>query len=212
MLTGTPIPDDGLRLLATFPKLDYVNVMLTRITDEGVAETQRLRPSLKIDRSFNVDLGLNITMNEVMATANRDNVRRLTEQFRGDPNGRDFSGVPVIIYAAIQKNTDVFEVLIDKGARVNVADPAGTTPLHWAARYGRVRAVNMLLDRGAAARIADDEGNTALHFAARQQNPEPVRRLRAAGADPSARNKAGQTALDVAWELGHDAIQDALTP
>jgi ankyrin repeat protein len=70
----------------------------------------------------------------------------------------------------------------------------------------------MLLDRGAAARIADDEGNTALHFAARQQNPEPVRRLRAAGADPSARNKAGQTALDVAWELGHDAIQDALTP
>jgi hypothetical protein len=211
MLTGTPLSDDGLRLLPTFPKLEYVNVMLTRITDEGAAEAQRSRPGLKIDRALNVDLGLNITINETLATANSNNVRRLTEQFRGDPNGRDFSGTPVIIYAAIQKDADVLQVLLNNGARVNVTDPAGTTPLDWAARYGRARAVKLLLDRGADTRIADNEGNTALHFAARQENPEPVRMLLAAGADPSAPNKSGQTALDVARDLGHKAVEEALT-
>jgi ankyrin repeat protein len=66
-----------------------------------------------------------------------------------------------------------------------LAFDVGDTPLHSAARWGRLDIVNILLAAGAEVNAANVLDQTPLHYAVVYQHPEVVKTLLAAGADPS---------------------------
>ena len=94
-----------------------------------------------------------------------------------------------------RKHFDVAELLLQRGARVDVVSAAGGTALHVAAATGE-RPVKMLLRRRADPNAADPLGLTPLHLAAGYSDVATVRALVEAGADVAAKDSMARTALD----------------
>ncbi|KAI5640800.1 ankyrin repeats (many copies) domain-containing protein [Phthorimaea operculella] len=87
---------------------------------------------------------------------------------------------------------------------VNARDTAGrkSTPLHFAAGYGRREVVEILIAAGAALQARDDGGLQPLHNACSFGHADVVRALLAAGAAPAARDNWGYTPLHEAANKG----------
>ncbi|KAJ0170043.1 hypothetical protein K1T71_014649 [Dendrolimus kikuchii] len=87
---------------------------------------------------------------------------------------------------------------------VNARDTAGrkSTPLHFAAGYGRREVVEILITAGAALQARDDGGLQPLHNACSFGHADVVRALLAAGAAPAARDNWGYTPLHEAAAKG----------
>ncbi len=82
-------------------------------------------------------------------------------------------------------------------ANVNARDTAGrrSSPLHFAAGYGRLDAVEHLLQVGASVHARDDGGLIPLHNACSFGHAEVVALLLSAGADANARDSWNYTPL-----------------
>lgn len=109
---------------------------------------------------------------------------------------------------------DCVAALIAAGAKADVVDSFGQSPLHLVANVERARSVQLaqlLLGASANARLPDARGFSALHAAAVSDNAELVRILvnsRTVGLDD--RSTRGETALDVATRYGQDRAADVL--
>ena len=70
------------------------------------------------------------------------------------------------------------------GTRRSIGQPdaEGSTPLMWAAAYGRLDTVRLLLERHADVAARDSRGMTALAIALEQKQTQAADALRAAGA------------------------------
>ena len=149
----------------------------------------------------------------------------------GDPNARDDSdrtvrdwarthaafadtrlldslgvGVPdnwnTVEFFATATAEDVMAALA-AGARIEVQDDEGLTPLHLAAGYGPAESVQVLLDHRADIGARNTEGQTPLHLAAENDSAEVLQALVAAGGvDHAARDADGWTPLHVAAAIG----------
>ena len=65
--------------------------------------------------------------------------------------------------AAVAGNhADIVRVLLAAGAKVNLRDAVGATPLHKAAMHGNLEVAKMLLERGADVNATRDGGHTPL--------------------------------------------------
>lgn len=94
-------------------------------------------------------------------------------------------------------------VLLDRGANVNLADPAGWTPLIHAVYFGADdRLIMLLLDRGANINAQNHRGVTALYLAAGIGRESQVRLLLQRGADAGLATSSGYTALRIAQQKG----------
>lgn len=102
--------------------------------------------------------------------------------------------------AAVQLVT----LLLDRGARVDLADNSGLTPLLAACINGppTTEIIELLLARGADPRVRMPNGDTALHTAASDDVPHLIRLLLAQGLDVNARQERGNTALMSAASAG----------
>ena len=60
----------------------------------------------------------------------------------------------------------LISLLIRHGAAINARDQGGRTPLHIAAKAGRVENVEALLDSGARVYDLDGAGQSPIHYAA----------------------------------------------
>jgi ankyrin repeat protein len=109
------------------------------------------------------------------------------------------------LFGAPERNRKVIKreatlrLLIDKGAKINVQNRNGITPLMNAARYQvPLIVVETLLESGSIINTQDREGWTALMYAAEGNRTEVIKMLVAKGADLNLRNSKGETALTVA--------------
>jgi ankyrin repeat protein len=122
-----------------------------------------------------------------------------------------------LVWAAKSGRTDVLDVLVERGARID-ADPYRGTALTWAAVNDRVDTVHRLVELGADPdRLGTfggpdhGEGVTALHLAAQAGRDDAVDALLAAGADPTIRDALhGGDAAGWASFGGHDALAERL--
>lgn len=89
--------------------------------------------------------------------------------------------------------------LLGKGARPDVQDKNGITPLAVAAQLGWVEGAEMLLRGRAAVDLPNNRGETPLIFAVQNRDTAMVRLLVGKGANPKrADSAAGYSALDYA--------------
>ncbi len=82
---------------------------------------------------------------------------------RANPQKGDKEGNTPLHRAILNENWELADVLIQKGADVNVENDDGNTPINVAQT---VRAVQYLLEKGADPTRSDEGGNTILHKAA----------------------------------------------
>jgi ankyrin repeat protein len=160
-----------------------------------------------------------------------DDVFGLTSILNEHPelaNAVNEQGVPAIMVAIYYDRRDVTALLIQSGAKVDLAVAAalgdmkrlvkmlekkppldqhstdGWTALHMAAYFGRKDAVKLLLEAGAPirARSSNAMNNHPIHAAAAGKHPEIVSLLIAAGADVNATQAGGFTPLHAAAQNG----------
>lgn len=84
-----------------------------------------------------------------------------------NPNSHNFNNKTTALHFAVQNDYDYgVQKLIAAGARVNQGDIKGVTPLHTAAKKGRLDLVTTLYTAGASLKAKDHEGLTVIHYAA----------------------------------------------
>jgi len=92
-------------------------------------------------------------------------------------------------------------------ADARVADPDGTTALHWAVRHDDIATADALIKSGADVKAANRYGITPMNLAATNGSAAMIRKLLDAGADPNASTPTGETALMTAARTGKiDAV------
>jgi ankyrin repeat protein len=124
---------------------------------------------------------------------------------RGDPRKVvDKNGGTLLHWAALYGPVESVLLLL-RYFDPNVADNFGTTPLHLAARLGRLDVARVLLQHGADPNRRGEIGLTPLHLA--EPNCELVETLLQHGADPYAQDDFGDTPLHLIIRrlLGGDA-------
>ena len=98
--------------------------------------------------------------------------------------------------------------LIQKGARVDLKDGQGNTPLMVAARVGNLEAARVLISRGANLNTTNSAGETPLIASVQRRDLAMTRLLLTQGADPTRRDVgSGLSARDYAVR---DGRSDAL--
>ena len=113
-----------------------------------------------------------------------------------------------------QMLADIAQSLLEHGADVNARADTDLTPLHVAAKWGRVGVVHVLLEHGANVGAEDNEGKTPLHAAANYARVayfgtadavEVLRVLLEHGANVGAEDNQGRTPLHAAADCARVA-------
>ena len=82
-----------------------------------------------------------------------------------EPDG--MSNFTMLMAACRYDQIEVVELLLSRGASVNLQDSSGHTPLMWAVSSGNPKIVRRLLKAGASTRVREHMGTTALSLAER---------------------------------------------
>src|SRR6266702_2549186 len=98
-------------------------------------------------------------------------------------------------YDSQEHGVGIARLLLARGMDANAQDKSHSTPLLWAAFYGRLKITQMLLDHGANANMKNDHGETPLHqvsqgeYDSHEQGVGITRLLLARDVDADAQNK-----------------------
>lgn len=115
---------------------------------------------------------------------------------RVDVNQRSMDGTTALHWAVYHDDFPLMERLIRAGARTNVQNDYGASPMSEAAVVGDVKVLKRLLAAGADVESPNADGQTALMILARTSNVEAAKLLIAHHANVNAREQwHGQTAL-----------------
>ncbi|HEX8215802.1 MAG TPA: ankyrin repeat domain-containing protein [Allosphingosinicella sp.] len=106
-----------------------------------------------------------------------------------------------------ERNLSWLQFLMSKGARADVQNREGSTPLAVSAQLGWIEGAEQLLSARASVDLANSRGETPLILAVQRRDLAMVRLLLAAGANPNKADRvAGYSALDYAKRDGRSAI------
>eukprot|EP00038_Savillea_parva_P031753 m.90140 g.90140 ORF g.90140 m.90140 type:complete len:1008 (-) comp9843_c0_seq1:96-3119(-) len=104
-------------------------------------------------------------------------------------------GKTALIWATMQEDPKMTQLLIDAGADVNAKDSSQMTALVWSIMQHRTPAFDVLLAAGADVNLGSINGWTPLFWAVQQDEMGMLKKLMDAGADLEAADMSGQTAL-----------------
>ncbi len=126
---------------------------------------------------------------------------------RANPNARNHKGQTPLHEAFAAAAWDIAYVLLDKGARLDVRDNVGRTPLFACVSRG-CPMLDRLAASGAAFDVRDNAGNSLLHEAAASNDTSGsmAQMLVARGAQVDAKNLEGKTALHIAADRNNHAM------
>ncbi len=106
------------------------------------------------------------------------------------------------LHHAAKNNAKAVKTLLALGAKTEVKDARGYTPLHWAAMHNNSEAVKLLIATGADIHAKASSGKyrkqTPLHLAARHNATDAAWHLLEAGASALLRDSKRQTPEDIA--------------
>jgi len=147
---------------------------------------------------------------EAVRAKNAERIRALIAE-RVDVNARQGDQATALHWAAHLDDGAAVDLLLRAGARADVADDTGATPLYLACVNGNAEVVTKLLDAGADAKTSLLSGETALMTCARSGSAAAVRAMLRRGAVVNARESAhNQTALMWAAAESHPGVVAAL--
>ena len=143
-------------------------------------------------------------LKEIKADNYDDKVKTIEESLDEELTKIIFNyGKTPLMYAAESGVIRSVELLLKKGANVNVTDNEGKTPLMYAAESGVIRSVELLLKKGANVNVTDNEGKTPLMHATKSAIWWPaVELLLKKGANVNVTDNEGKTPLMYAAESG----------
>lgn len=97
--------------------------------------------------------------------------------------------------------------LLGRGARPDIADQDGVTPLQLAARLGFIEGIEALAEAGATIDVTNDSGETPLMAAVHRRDVAMIRLLLAKGANPDRADNSGRSARSYAELMGASGAQ-----
>ena len=103
-----------------------------------------------------------------------------------------------LLFEAVRSN-DIpgIKSLITKGANINAQEiSSGYTPVMYAVKYNRLKALRSLIIHGADLQKANLQGQTPLHIAVNNGNAQAIEILMTGGADPTIKDKKGNRPSD----------------
>ena len=103
-----------------------------------------------------------------------------------------------LLFAAV-KSDDVSSIkaLLTRGGEINFRDPnSGYTPLMYAVRVYRIKALRYLITKGANINSIANDGRTAMHLAAMSRNTEAMKVLMSANANVMVADTSGKRPAD----------------
>ena len=128
-----------------------------------------------------------------------------------DVNLKDALGRTPLGIAAEKGHAEVVTFLVKNGAKVNITDANGNTPLIFVIhKTGNLGITKKLLEKGAAVNAQNRTGETALMYAAWRGHSRIVQLLLAYRADVTLKNRQGDTALTLAESKNHLEIVQML--
>ena len=115
-------------------------------------------------------------------------------------NTRDGNNGETALHIVIKRrDTTWLSFLLARGAKADVRDSQGATPLIAATQISFIEGADLLLKTGAGVDGINNQGETALILAVQNRDVPMVRLLLAAGANPRKTDRVtGQSALDYA--------------
>ncbi len=119
------------------------------------------------------------------------------------------TGATPLFAACIRNYQDIAELLLSRGADVNVRLSVGTTILHHMAKYSDNRSLDMvtyLLSKGAEIDIEDRQGRSSLHYVCENKDHTIGELLIRSGADTNKADRAGLTPLHISAYAGNAAL------
>lgn len=128
----------------------------------------------------------------------------------------DDRGFTALHVASLYGQPQIVDLLLMRGASVNVTDYSGSTPLHYAASRGHQNALLLLAHSDAEIQSRDNEGNAPLHLSAGNGHEGCVKALLyfsehvGVRLDVNATNTNGDTALHHAARWGYEGIVSIL--
>jgi ankyrin repeat protein len=152
------------------------------------------------------------SFNFLKAVKDRDGAKAMELLGKGGPNlidTPDFATNERAVHVVV-KDSDLswLAFLIQKGARIDLKDNQGNTPLMDAARVGFLDGARLLIAKGAQVNATNSMGETPLIIAVQRRDVPMSRLLLTEGADPSKKDTgSGMSARDYAVRDGRsDAI------
>ncbi|KAJ8248976.1 hypothetical protein GJAV_G00229810 [Gymnothorax javanicus] len=138
---------------------------------------------------------------------------RLNDPSIVTPFSRDDRGYTPLHVAAICGQSQLIDLLVEKGAVVNATDYHAFTPLHLSCQKGHQAVTLLLLHYKASTDVQDNNGNTPLHLACMYGHEDCVKAL--VYYDPQScrldiQNDKGDTALHIAARWGYEGIIEVL--
>lgn len=115
----------------------------------------------------------------------------------------DQKGSSLLMWACYKGNTEMCQVLLNKGAFINMKNDEGWTALKCAAFTGRIEVCTLLVENSANVNLPDNSGASPLFSAAQNGHLGVCTLLLKNNAHVNQRTKNHTSALFVAVEMGH---------